>query len=141
MGISVLSPASYSPAQNLFMNGAMQVSQRGTSATGKTASGYYTADRWAVSLNALGTWTQSIEADGPTGTGFTKSLKMLCTTANASPAAGAFAAFSHAIEGQNLQMLAKGTASAQPLILSFWVKSNVTGTHVAEPYDLINVGI
>lgn len=116
----------------------MQVAQRGTSAAGKSTTNYYTADRWIASLNALATWTQSVEADGPAGTGFTKSLKMLCTTATASPAADAFAGISQAIEGQNLQMLAKGTASAQPLVLSFWVKSNVTGTHVAEPYDMVN---
>jgi hypothetical protein len=36
----------------------------------------------------LGTWTQSVENDAPTGSGFRKSLKMLCTTADASPAAG-----------------------------------------------------
>lgn len=123
---------------NILHNGAMQVAQRGTSATGKTTTAYYTADRWNASLNALGTWTQSIEADGPTGSGLTKSLKMLCTTANASPAAGAFAGINQAVEGQNLQSLAKGTASAQPMVLSFWVKSNATGTYVAEPYDLVN---
>jgi hypothetical protein len=35
----------------------------------------------------MGTWTQSVEADAPTGSGFRNSLKMLCTTADASPAA------------------------------------------------------
>jgi hypothetical protein len=35
----------------------------------------------------LGTWTQSQSTDVPTGQGFAKSLKMDCTTADASPAA------------------------------------------------------
>jgi hypothetical protein len=34
------------------------------------------------------------------------------------------------IEGQNLQYLKKGTANAVSTTLSFWVKSNKTGTYV-----------
>ena len=41
----------------------------------------------------------------------------------------------HAIEGQNLQSIKKGTANAEQLTLSFWVKSNKTGTYVVELYD------
>jgi hypothetical protein len=33
-------------------------------------------------------------------------------------------------EGQNLQYLKKGTANAQSLTLSFWVKSTKTGTFI-----------
>jgi hypothetical protein len=35
-------------------------------------------------------------------------------------------------EGQNLQYLKKGTANAESLTLSFWVKSAKTGTYIAE---------
>ena len=34
------------PARNVLVNGAMQFSQRGTSVSGITTGGYYTADRW-----------------------------------------------------------------------------------------------
>jgi hypothetical protein len=123
---------------NLIYNGAMQVAQRGTSTTSITANGYYTADRWRANIATLGTWTQTIETDAPTGSGFRRSIKMLCTTADASPAAGDVLQIQQLIEGQDVQRIAKGTSSAQQLSLSFWVKSNVTGTYIAELEDIDN---
>jgi len=38
-------------------------------------------------------------------------------------------------EGQNVQQFAKGTASAKQFSLSFWVKSNVTGTFICTLLD------
>ena len=124
--------------RNVIINGAMRVAQRSTSGAGITVSDYYTADRWYLGLSALGTWTQSVEADAPTGSGFRKSLKMLCTTADASPAAADTCNIQYKIEGQNIQQFSKGTASAKQFSLSFWVKSNVTGTYIAELYDADN---
>ena len=124
--------------RNVVINGAMQVAQRGTSTASITTGGYYTADRFNSQVGTQGTWTQSLEADAPTGSGFRKSLKMLCTTADASPAAGDFLRIEQLIEGQNLQQFLKGTASAKPFALSFWVKSNVTGTYIANLYDVPN---
>ena len=124
--------------RNVIINGAMQVAQRGTSTASITSVGYYTADRWYTNLTTLGTWTQSVENDGPTGSGFRKSLKMLCTTADASPAAGDALFFQNRIEGQNVQQFFKGTSSAKQFTVSFWVKSNVTGTFIVEVADADN---
>ena len=124
--------------RNVIINGAMQVHQRGTSVASITASSYNTADRYRVAISSLGTWTQSVEADAPTGSGFRKSLKMLCTTADASPAASDVVRIDQLLEGQNLQQFAKGTSSAKQFSLSFWVKSNVTGTYIAELSDVDN---
>jgi len=124
--------------RNVIINGAMQVAQRGTSTASLTASGYYTADRFRIAASSLGTWTQSVEADAPTGSVFRKSLKMLCTTADASPAASDVVRIDQLLEGQNLQQFAKGTSSAKQFSLSFWVKSNVTGTYIAELSDVDN---
>jgi hypothetical protein len=63
---------------------------------------------------------------------------MLCTTADASLAAGDFLFLNQRLEGQNLQQIAKGTSSAKQLTLSFWVKANVTGTYVVEFFDIDN---
>jgi hypothetical protein len=124
---------SYTAYRNLIINGAMQVAQRGTSVTGNTAGGYLTADRWDLGLSSLGTWTQSVDAlsgaDIPSGTGFREAYTLLCTTADAAPAAADLMFLVQRIEGQNLQAIRKGTASAQQLTLSFWVRSNVTGTY------------
>ena len=123
---------------NLVYNGAMQVAQRGTSVAGITSTGYYTADRWKSSINALGTWTQSVENDAPTGSGFRNSLKMLCTTADAAPASGDYCVLEQVLEGQDAQSFCKGTASAKQAMLSFWVKSNTTGTYIIELRDIDN---
>ena len=122
-------------SKNLLYNGAMQVAQRGTSTASITTDGYYTADRWKATFATLGTWTQSVETDAPTGSGLRKSLKMLCTTADAAPSAGDLLIINQPLEGQDVQRVAKGTASAQQLTLSFWVKANVTGTYVCELVD------
>jgi hypothetical protein len=115
----------------------MQVAQRATSVASISTTGgtYNTADRQQMYIDTAGTWTQSVENDAPTGSGFRKSLKMLCTTANASLSAGSLLQVRQQIEGQNLQQIKKGTAAAEQLTLSFWVKSNVTGTYIVSPYD------
>jgi hypothetical protein len=121
--------------RNVIINGAMQVAQRGTSTAGITTSSYYTADRWRNDLSGLGTWTSSVENDAPTGSGLRKSLKLLCTTADASPTSTDSGTIYTALEGQNVQQFLKGTTSAKQFALSFWVKANVTGTYIAEIYD------
>ena len=45
------------------------------------------------------------------------------------------------IEGQNLQMLKKGTSSAEKLTVQFWVKSTITGTYVLEVRDTDNTRV
>lgn len=122
-------------SRNVIINGAMQIAQRATSVAGITTSGYRTADRWTPVVISQGTWTNTIENDAPTGSGFRKSLKMLCTTADAAPAAGDMVGVDQVLEGQNIQHFLKGTSSAKKFAVQFWVKSNVTGTYVVEMYD------
>lgn len=128
----------YFPKQsgaNLLHNGAMQVHQRGVSASGLTTSNWYTADRWYLNVSSLGEWTATVESDAPTGSGFRKSLKLLCTTADASPDDEDYVMLRQRLEGQDVQVLRKGTAEALPVTLSFWTKSSKTGTYVALLYD------
>lgn len=125
--------------RNLLYNGAMQIAQRSSVAiTGITSTGYYTVDRWSFLLLTLGTWTQTPDTDVPTGQGFRTSLKMTCTTADASPAAGDYAVIRQILEGQDLQAIRKGTASARTLTLSFWVKANKTGNYTVQLFDTDN---
>jgi hypothetical protein len=124
--------------KNIIINGDMSIAQRGTSEASITSSGYYTADRFLLDVSNMGTWTNSQSTDVPTGQGFATSFKLDCTTADAAPAAGDFLIFTQKFEGQNLQYLKKGTANAQSLTLSFWVKSSKTGTYIAELKDQDN---
>jgi hypothetical protein len=98
--------------RNIVINGDMQIAQRSTSVASITTSGYYTVDRWEINISSMGTWTQSQSTDVPTGQGFANSLKMDCTTADASPSAGDQVVIEQILEGQNLQYLKFGTANA-----------------------------
>ncbi len=124
--------------RNIFINGDMQIAQRSTSVASITTSGYNTVDRFRTAITTLGTWTQSQSTDVPSGYGFANSLKMDCTTADASPAASDVLFLQQRFEGQNLQYLKKGTASAVSLTASFWVKSTKTGTFIVELLDQDN---
>jgi hypothetical protein len=121
--------------RNLVINGAMQVAQRGTSSTGLGASaGYFTCDRWKMDFNATaGRLTMSQTADGPAG--FANCIKLDCTTADTSIAAGEYILLEQRFEGQDLQQIGKGTASAKELKLSFYVKANAAFTFGVELFD------
>ena len=116
--------------RNLVINGAMQVAQRGTSSTGISTGGYYTVDRYRLAYNGTPDeleFTQEQSTDAPEG--FSNSLKLTVTTAETTLAADERIRLQQRIEGQNLQHLKYGTSDAEYLTLSFYVKSNVTGTY------------
>ena len=120
--------------RNVIINGAMNVAQRGTSSTGAGGSdGYLTLDRWKTAFNSAGRLTMTQDSSAPSG--FANSLKLACTTADTSVAAGEYFFLQQNIEGQNLQGFAKGTSDAKPFAVSFWVKGNASATYVAELYD------
>ena len=120
--------------RNVIINGAMNVAQRGTASTGAGGSdGYLTLDRWKTAFNSAGRLTMTQDSSAPSG--FANSLKLACTTADTSVAAGEYFFLQQNIEGQNLQGFAKGTSDAKPFALSFWVKGNASATYVAELYD------
>ena len=114
--------------RNLIINGAMQVAQRGTSGTsaGTGTENYLSVDRWAINSDGSGSQLSvDVSSDAPDG--FSKSLYISPDAAVPTPSGGNRLILKHKIEGQNLTQWAYATASAKPLTLSFWVKSNVTG--------------
>jgi len=140
MALSKILPASqeqYAGARNLIINGSQIVAQRGISVTGLTSSStYHTVDRWQFNMGSIGTFSISQSTTAPSG--FSNSLKLSCTTANASPAAGAYLQLIHKIEGQNLQHLKKGASDAESVTLSFWCRCSKTGDFVIELRDGAN---
>jgi len=132
-------PSQPTGRKNLLINGAFQVHERTDSnVTGATTSGYKYHDRWRVFINTAGTWEIGDEANETTPSlpdGFSNAARIECTTANASLAAGANIHFHQIIEGQNCQSLQKGTSTALPITVSFWVRSNKTGKFVLEAYQ------
>ena len=121
--------------RNIIINGDMSVAQRTTSASSLTSSGYHALDRFRCVIVTAGTWTISQSTTVPSGQGFATSMKWDNTTADSSLGASDFVSVQQFIEGQNLQYLKKGTSSAESLTVSFWVRSNKTGTYILELKD------
>ena len=122
--------------RNLIINGAMNVAQRGTSTTGLGANGanYSTVDRFYTYANGTaGRFTMTQDSSAPDG--FANSLKLDCTTADTSIAAAEQLVLAQVIEGQNLQHLNKGTSSALPVAVSFYVKGNASATYMCALID------
>ena len=115
---------------NLIINGAMQVAQRGTSATTLSGSEIFRADRFRVEQGSVtaNNGTTEVSTDVPSGQGFTKSLKV---TGGSSVSYGAngYTAINYRGEGQDFSQISHGTSSAKTVTISFWVKSSVTGTY------------
>ena len=116
--------------RNLIINGAMQVAQRGTSSTGITSGQYHTVDRAFLNVNTAGTWTATQSTTAPTD--FVNSVKYDCTVADASLGSGDYIIHQYSFEGQDLQHLNYGTANAKKTTVSFYVRSNKTGTYTFE---------
>ena len=129
-------------AKNFIINGKFDVAQRGTSISGIEN---YTLDRWKIDRNNVDNCAATViqSTDVPSGQGFMNALRIDITTAESALAADETLQFEHIIESQNLQSLCHGTSNAKPITLSFWVKSNVTGTYAVSIYhydgnDMIN---
>ena len=124
--------------KNLIINGAMQVAQRGN--VSSVTDGYGGADRFKFNRSgaAVVTLRQQGVGNSPTDQGFGFCQQIDVTTADSSLAAGDYALISYRFEGQDLQQLKKGTANAQQVTLSFYIKSPKTGTHIVELVDQSN---
>ena len=127
MALSKILPASqeqYAGARNLIINGAMQVAQRGTSHT-LVSNNYGSLDRWNGSGFNGPTCTMEQSTVAPAN--FKNSLKFTVTT-GASVDATDYSDVRHYIEGNSVSHLKWGTADAQDVTVSFWVRCSVTGT-------------
>ncbi len=123
----VASPPNSMGFRNRILNGSMVIDQRNAGASVTPGASFgYTVDRWGAAEDTDGACTVQQVADAPTG--FVNSLKFTTTTADASLGATQFSYIGQFIEGLNVADLAWGSASAQTVTMSFWVKSSLTGT-------------
>jgi hypothetical protein len=111
--------------KNRIINGAQVINQRGATVT---AASTYVTDRWQVdTLTTSGAVSFAQNSTAPAG--FTNSLKITVTTADAAVAASDLVEFRQWIEGYNTADFSFGSASAGTFTVSFWVNSSVTGTY------------
>lgn len=126
---------------NIIINGNMNIHQRsGSLISSISTSGYYTADRWHFEDNMdTAVYSQIVDTtDFPTNTEFRKALKTNCTTAKTSLGVTDTIKILQKFEGQNVQVIKKGTTNAENVTVSFWVKSNLIGTYICELDDIQN---
>lgn len=114
--------------RNIVINGAMQVAQRGTSFT-SIANNIYSLDRWLYYLVGSSSASDASQSTDTPNNNFKNSLKLDVQTADTSVATNDLTCFLQKIEGQNVYQLGWGTADAETVTLSFWVKSTKTGIH------------
>jgi hypothetical protein len=119
--------AQFAAGKNKIINGNMLIDQRASTTTVNSAAGTYTLDRWrAFGQTSDGVFTVTQDSSSPSE--FSKSLKVTVTTADTNITSSQTYQMGQIIEGSNTIDLAWGTSAAKSAILSFWVKSSVTGT-------------
>ena len=126
---------------NIIINGNINIHQRsGSLISSISTSGYYTADRWHFEDSMdTAVYSQIVDTtDFPTNTEFRKALKTNCTTAKTSLGVTDTIKILQKFEGQNVQVIKKGTTNAESVTVSFWVKSNLIGTYICELDDIQN---
>lgn len=115
--------------KNRLINSDMRIDQRnaGASVT-PTSDNTYTLDRWRAGLTASSKYSVQQNAGSITPpAGFRNYLGITSLSAY-SVASGDIFTISQRIEGFNTADLNWGTANAQTVTLSFWVRSSLTGT-------------
>lgn len=128
-GLTSINNSFFGWGRNRLINGDMRIDQKnaGASVTVNAATVFWGPDMWGSQGVATdGVFTMQRSTTAPTG--FTNSMVFTVTTADASiPAASAYN-FLTGIEGSMMWDWAFGTANAKALVLSFYVRSSVTGT-------------
>jgi hypothetical protein len=134
VGITVanINGGKVSGRRNIWINGAMNIAQRGTSST---STGYTTVDRWVVNNNA-GTITKaqldlSASDTGPWESGMRHALRLTNTSAIGS-GAGDYAECYYRPEAQDLATSGWEYTSGNSFItLSYWARASVAQAYPA----------
>jgi hypothetical protein len=110
---------------NRLINGDMRIDQRNNGATG-TATSVYTVDRWFYGGSQASKVTWGRNTNGP-GFMFPYGLSFTSSSAYAALATDTFY-FDQHVEADMISDFAWGIGGAQPVTLSFWAYSSLTGT-------------
>jgi hypothetical protein len=113
--------------RNRIINGAMVIDQRNNGAS-VTPNLTYTLDRWKAGNTQTSKFTVQQNAGSVTPpAGFSNYLGVTSSSAYSVTSTDEFSVF-QPIEGFNFSDMAWGTANAQTVTVSFWVRSSLTGT-------------
>ena len=127
--------AQYYSFKNRIINGAMVFDQRNNGAAVTPTSAGYTLDRFSYQLSQASKAAIQQNAGSVTPpTGFSNYLGVTSSSAYSVGASESFYIVQR-VEGFNFADMAWGTANAQTVTLSFWVRSSLTGTFGAAVWN------
>jgi hypothetical protein len=115
--------------RNKIINGAMVIDQRNAGAAVTVNDGlqFFAVDRFFGS-GVISDAVFTLQRDTSAPAGFSNSIKATVTTADASITENNSYSIHQRVEGFNATDFNFGTASAQNVTLSFWVRSSLTGS-------------
>jgi len=126
--LSSLNGGALAGARNRIINGDMRIDQRNAGASVTGNNSVYTVDRWVIAASQNSKLTVQQNAGSVTPpVGFVNYLGITSSSAYTVPVGELFNVCQF-IEGFNTADLAWGTANAKSVVLSFWVRSSLTGT-------------
>lgn len=133
--------------RNRIQNGEILVNQRAsanTTASASTLNGNFYIDRWSsIHYNTGASFNPNISvkqtSDHPIKGSNGYCLEIQCNTTGTTGNTTDFFSSTHSFEAQNIADIFSGT-NAQPMTLSFWVKSNKTGTYCVQLRDNSGTG-
>ncbi len=114
--------------KNILYNGDFKIAQRDAGTQSGSASGYLTVDRWYIYNTAGGSnITHGRDSDVP-DEGYSYSYKFDTTGGSPPTSNSNYIMLRQYIEVSDVKHLAFGTLKAKSLTMSFWFKSNHSGT-------------
>jgi hypothetical protein len=119
--------------RNRIINGDMRIDQRNAGASISVTATGFPVDRFYINANSTGVISGQRSTVAPAG--FTNSLLMTVTTPRGTIAANDVYGVRQTLEGFNTADLMWGSASAQTVTLSFWVRSSITGTYTVSLFN------
>ena len=118
--------------RNIMINGNMVCHQRGGTITFSNSA--YSLDRWLMRTDGH-SGAANITQSSTSPDGFQSSLKVDVTTADTSLTGGEYFFIDQRIEANNIHHAAYGNSGAKTMTLSFYVRSNKTGTYNVHLYN------
>jgi hypothetical protein len=114
--------------KNRIINGAMVIDQRNAGASITANDATFPVDRFKMACTQTSKLTAQQNAGSVTPPAGFRNYLGLTSSSAYSVGASDFFVVTHFIEGFNAADLGFGTANAQTVTLSFWVRSSLTGT-------------
>jgi hypothetical protein len=121
--------------RNRIINGGMVIDQRNAGASVTASDSMYVVDRWKLEASPASKFSVQQNAGSVTPPVGHKNYLGLTSLSAYSVTSSDYQGVQQRIEGFNVSDLGWGTANAQSVTVSFWVRSSLTGTFGGSAYN------